>query len=665
MFSEINLLYSNIMYRQYSLRLVLIVTTFLLSAGSFSAFAEDLFLDPLEVDRENFRKAEHALKKRQYGQYYKLLQKLDGYILKNYLEYSYLKKRIAITPEVVLQQFIDNNKHTPLSLKLQENWLHYLARKKDWQNFHAVYDESTRSKKLKCYRLNNLIKSSYEQAPLMAEVQELWLTGKRLPSACNPVFKAWQKAGHMTDDLIWARIKLAMDKRSISLARSLGKLLPKRERKWVRRWEAVHWKPARELRRINYPVETPVARNIVKHGVIRLAYRDPEAAMAQWQTLSKKFRFFPEDENRVYRMLGVLAAQWHLPVALDWLGKVAATPDDERLRVWQINAALRAGEWHTARHYLSALPEQLKKENQWQYWLARVEEESGHWKLAQPIYAKLSRIRSYYGFLAADRLDLDYDMQHQKIKAAHGEAQALGSRPGIKAAKELYYLGKTVDARRQWNYLIKKMNNRELQIAAVVAREWGWYDRAIYTVNKSDHLDDLDLRFPVLHRNLVQANADRTGIDAEWIYGVMRQESAFVADARSPAGALGLMQLMPRTGRQVGRKLKMRIRNNATILKIENNLKLGASYLKTVLDGKKGNQVLATASYNAGPHRVKRWLPDNQILPADVWVDSIPYDETRNYVKNVLGYTAVYEHRLGGKPTRLFDRMPSVEPYSK
>jgi len=650
------------MCRQSCRQFVLYITAILLISGNSAVFSEDLFLDPRETDRANFLKAEAALNARQYEQYYKIMRDLDGYILKNYLEYKYLSKRISITPEVVLQQFIANNKHTPLSLKLQEKWLQYLADQKKWEKFLVVYDKNTHSKKLNCYRLNYLVKSSYEQAPLMDEVQELWLTGERLPRACNPVFEAWQKAGHMTDDLIWARIKLAMDERSISLARNLGKLLPRRDRVWVNRWEAVHWNPQRELSRINYRIETPVARNIVKHGIVRLAYRDPEAAMAQWQLLSKKYRFFPEDENYVYRMLGVLAAQWHLPVALDWLGKVAASPGDDTLRVWQINAALRAGEWQTARHYLSALPDRLKKENQWQYWLARVEEESGHWQLARPIYAKLSKERSYYGFLSADRLDLGYDMQHQRIEAAKGEAQALGERPGIKAAKELYHLGKVVDARRQWNWMIQKMNNRELQIAALVAREWGWYDRAIYTVNKSDHLDDLDLRFPILHRTLVEASADRTGIDPEWIYGVMRQESAFVEDARSPAGALGLMQLMPKTGRQVGRKLKMRIRNNATILKIENNLMLGASYLKAVLDRTNGSQVLATASYNAGPHRVKKWIPENKSLPADIWVDTIPFNETRNYVKNVLGYTAVYEHRLGEKPTRLFDRMPTVKP---
>ncbi len=650
------------MYRQYLRLLVLMASTILLLGASASVFADELFLDPQEVDRANFRKAEQALKNRRYAKYHIILRELDDYILKNYLVYSYLSKRIAITPDVVLQQFIDDNKHTPLSIKLQKKWLHYLANRKKWDTFIAVYDDSIRDKKLKCYRLKYLIKNSYEQASLMSEVEELWLTGRRLPSACNSVFKAWQSAGHMTDDLIWARIKLAMDKRSISLARSLAKLLPRRERVWARRWEAVHWNPQRELRRVNYKVDTPVARTIIKHGVVRLAYRDPEAAMEQWQLLSKRFHFFPEDDNYVYRMLGILAAQWQLPVALDWLDKVPAAPGDDKLRVWRINAALRAGEWDTARFYLSALPDRLKKENQWRYWLARVEEESGRWQQAQPIYASLSKVRSYYGFLAADRLDLDYAMQHQSIEAARDEAQAMNARPDIKAAKELYYLGKIVDARRQWNWMIKKMNNRELQVAAVLAREWGWYDRAIYTVNKSDHLDDLDLRFPVLYRNLVEANADRTGIDPEWIYGVMRQESAFIVDARSPAGALGLMQLMPKTGREVGRKLKMRIRNNATILKIENNLILGASYLKTVLDRKNGSQVLATAAYNAGPHRVKKWMPENQSIPADIWVDTIPYDETRNYVKNVLGYTAVYEYRLGEKRTRLFDRMPAVTP---
>ncbi|MFV1993577.1 MAG: hypothetical protein ACC635_06720, partial [Acidiferrobacterales bacterium] len=154
--------------------MVLTASTSLLLVANAGVFADELFLDPQEVDRANFRKAEQALKNRQYNKYYTILRELDDYILKNYLVYSYLSKRIAITPDVVLQQFIDDNKHTPLSIKLREKWLHYLANKKKMDTFIAVYDDSTRSKKLKCYRLKYLIKNSYEQASLMAEVEELW-----------------------------------------------------------------------------------------------------------------------------------------------------------------------------------------------------------------------------------------------------------------------------------------------------------------------------------------------------------------------------------------------------------------------------------------------------------------------------------------------------------
>ncbi|MFQ5760491.1 MAG: lytic transglycosylase domain-containing protein, partial [Acidiferrobacterales bacterium] len=194
------------------------------------------------------------------------------------------------------------------------------------------------------------------------------------------------------------------------------------------------------------------------------------------------------------------------------------------------------------------------------------------------------------------------------------------------------------------------------------ARQWGWHDRVVYTLSKSGHRHDLDLRFPLLYRPMVETNAEANNLDPSWIFGVMRQESAFVPDARSSAGALGLMQLMPRVGRATARKLKLRIRSNDVILKVENNLRLGAAFLKNMLRRYKGHQMLATAAYNAGPTRVRGWLPQSAAIDADAWVETIPFEETRDYVKNVMAYTAVYDHRLGRRPVRLCQRMPSVAP---
>ena len=236
------------------------------------------------------------------------------------------------------------------------------------------------------------------------------------------------------------------------------------------------------------------------------------------------------------------------------------------------------------------------------------------------------------------------------------------ARPGIQMARELFTLGDTTAARRQWAWITRRLNQRELAVAAVLAKHWGWYDRAILTVAKSDHLDDLELRFPVLYREIVEANAQHNNIDPDWVYGVLRQESAFVSDARSEAGALGLMQLMPRTGQMTGRRINLLLPNNHAILNVENNVKLGTSYLRTVLDVNRGNQVLATASYNAGPNRVREWLPQQAPLESDAWVDSVPYNETRNYIKNVLAFTTVYGYRLETVVRRLTERMPIVLP---
>jgi soluble lytic murein transglycosylase len=232
-------------------------------------------------------------------------------------------------------------------------------------------------------------------------------------------------------------------------------------------------------------------------------------------------------------------------------------------------------------------------------------------------------------------------------------------------AQELYTLGNIVEARRQWQWTTRRMNNRELQVAAVLAGQWGWHDRAILTVSKSEHQDDLELRFPLLYRDLIETYAARQGLDAGWVYGVVRQESAFVVDARSEAGALGLMQLMPATGRLTGRRLNIAAESTHSILDIQNNLRLGAGYLKEMLDRYRGNQVLATASYNAGPNRITEWLENGEALDAEIWVETIPYNETRDYVKNVLAYTTVYENRLGVRTTRLKSRMPAVALPSK
>ena len=216
------------------------------------------------------------------------------------------------------------------------------------------------------------------------------------------------------------------------------------------------------------------------------------------------------------------------------------------------------------------------------------------------------------------------------------------------------------DARREWNHLLPRLNEDQLLRAAKLAEEWGWHDRVIMTLARARYWDDLEMRFPLAHQQTVLNQARDQQIDPAWAFAVIRQESAFIHDARSHAGALGLMQLLPRTARSVARSLRMPMHGKWDILDVDNNITLGVRYLRKVKDRFDGHPVLATAAYNAGGSNVRRWLPEGQVQPADLWIESVPFGETRKYLQRVLTYTVIYQQRLGRQPAPMLERMPPV-----
>lgn len=615
----------------------------------------------LDEQRKDYFAAQEALRARDLKRFQQLQDRLRDYLLHGYLEYELLKDRVATTPPAQLREFLRAHADAPIADQIRRKWLHHLADRGDWATFMEEYRDLDDDHELRCRRLGHLLRAGNAADDTAADLRKLWLTGNRLPAVCEEVFSQWNKTGGLDSALVWQRIRLAMERRNLSFAEHLANFLDSKDRVWVRRWTAVHRDPARELSKIDFPVETELARTIVAYGVMRLGQRDPQVAMEEWNRLKRKFSFSESDEHYVMRSLGLLAAQGHLPLAAEWLAAVPAA-QDENARHWRVRAAMRAEQWALANSFIAALTPGEQAESQWRYWRARVWQKLGMEAKAQEALRALAAERGYYGFLAADRIGKDYSMQHVGVAVTPEEVSAMLARRGIQLAQELFAIGETIPARRQWAFATKRMSNRELQVAAVIAAQWGWYDRAILTMSRTDNLDDLELRFPLLYRQMVEASAEANRIDPAWVYGVMRQESAFVSDARSPAGALGLMQLMPQTGRSTGRALKLSIKNDDAILRIENNLRLGAHYLRLVLDQHRGHPVLATAAYNAGPNRLKDWLPKEEPLDADIWIDTIPFTETRNYVKNVLAFTTVYNHRLGLVATRMQQRMPPVTP---
>ena len=264
----------------------------------------------------------------------------------------------------------------------------------------------------------------------------------------------------------------------------------------------------------------------------------------------------------------------------------------------------------------------------------------------------MAQSRHYYGFLAASYLNKPVNFQNIPLVITAEEKALVTQSPEAKRALEFFAIGRFHHARLEWNYWLSKLNKRDKLVASKVATEMQWYDRAIFTLAKVGYLNDVNLRFPLGFETEIKHYAGNQKINPAWAFAITRRESSFMSDANSPAGAKGLMQIMPATAKQLARKKV----SNQYLFKAKNNIKLGTKYLRNLLDRHHGNQVLATAAYNAGPHRVKSWLKDAKPLPADVWIETIPFKETREYVKSVLAYQQIYQDKVGQKGS-LFDQI--------
>jgi soluble lytic murein transglycosylase len=613
----------------------------------------------LDQQRKDFSEARKAVRQGAISRYKKLLKGLQDYPLKPYLEYEDLKRRLSQQSVNTVHAFLEANQDSPLHNRLRLQWLKTLARQGRWKQFVADYRDLNNTE-LACQYAHALQKLD-KQPQARIEAEALWLTGKSQPGACDAVFKNWRASGAATPELIWERIRLAMHKRRPSLARYLAKFLGPAERTWVERWYRMYRRPARMLDHPALQKDTPLVREILLHGLERLARLDAAEAAKRWSEIRSRYTFSQEDIGKLERRIGLSAATQGLADAHELLNRVDISWTDETVHQWRVRSALRAENWNAALLGIDAMPTEMAQQQTWQYWRARALEKLGFKKQANEIYTTLSTRHNYHSLLAADRLGVSYSLEGTPLTSTEAELEQIRSLPGIRRAEELYHVGLKVDARREWHHTIANFNKRQLQVAAVLANRWNWHDRVVFTIGRTDTLDDLKLRFPIVYEKQVRRHARRNNIDTAWVFGILRQESAYMSDARSHAGALGLMQLMPRTARYEARKLKLPLRNRYEILNVDKNIRLGTAHLKRVLDINKGNKVLATASYNAGAQRVKSWLPKDNELDADIWIETMPFNETRNYVKKVMATMAIFEKHLGEPVSPLKERLIEIK----
>ena len=403
----------------------------------------------------------------------------------------------------------------------------------------------------------------------------------------------------------------------------------------------------------------------MRHGLKRLSRRNLTAAHNLWLDIKDSYAYGSDLHDEVERNFALRAAYKHDDRATTWMYQLPKDLIDPSTSMWRTRSALRSLDWDLVLRGIAMLNEKEKAETQWQYWKARALSEKGLRSEAERLYQNIAGERSYYGFLAADKLSLPYNIVDEPVHYDAQELEKIAQTPSIIRAGELLQVGQLTDARREWNYATKNYSLRQNQIAASLAHQWGWHDYAIRTIAKGQYFDDLGIRFPMPFTAQVNKYAIIRSLEPAFVYGIIRRESAFNPQARSPVGARGLMQLMPATAKQVSKQLKIRAPSRQDLYTPSFNINLGSKYIGDMLSKFNGNRALASAAYNAGPHRVNAWLPEKNKLPADVWVDTIPFTETREYVRAIFAYTAMFEWKLNQSPTRLSVHLQPIYPAPK
>jgi soluble lytic murein transglycosylase len=612
----------------------------------------------LTRQRSVFVQAERAINSGQTTRFRDLLRDLHGYPLLPYLEYAELSRRLNRLDHKEIAAFEGRYPDAPLTSRLHTSWLASLAAGRRSEELIKYYQPGG-SVTLECQYRAALIRQGRSNEALRG-VEALWLVGQSQPDACDTVFAAWESSGKLTQAVIWQRIRLAMEAGNTRLAEHLGKRLPATDRPWVQLWTKVIRDPTLVFAQDRFQTDHSMRSHILTHGIVRMGYRDPQRATKGWDELKNRYSFTPEQRAQVERTLALLLAQSKDPEALPRLEAVGENAATARIREWRVRAALDQRNWVAVLTAIETLSAEEQSDTRWRYWRGRALEALGFVDAAREIYADLSTTRNYHSFLAADRIGANYELENAPLQLAARDMRRLEEVPGIARSRELYKLQRTVDARREWEYTMQRLDGQSMAHAAKLAEEWGWHSNAIFTAARSGYWHDLDLRFPVLYEKSVLSGAKEFNIEAAWIYGIVRQESAFMVDARSPRGAMGLMQLLPSTARSVAPRAKTSLRRSNELFSPEKNIQLGSAYLQQVRGTLNDHPVLATAAYNAGPTKVRNWIPEREQIPADLWIETIPYDETRDYVERVMAYTVIYDWQLTGHPMRLREFMPPV-----
>ena len=581
---------------------------------------------------------------------------LQGHVLAPYAEYWALTLRLEDAAAREVEAFRERHAGSYLAERLHLAWLKELGRRGDWpafeREFAGLRDDDL---ELRCYGWSARLARGDDSA--YAETEAVWREPRDLPAGCDRLAARLVADARPGVEALWDRVQLLLENGKLAAAKRTLAYLPKGEYHDERLLQLAASSPQRLLARPPANLERRATREMLRFAFVRLARTDPRPA-AEILKGSRAEAFGDAERRALWGRIAYEGARRHIADALDWYREAEGAPLNDDHLAWKARAALRAGDWSLVREAIDAMSRAAHRDPAWTYWYARALQAQGSAEGARAYFLKIAGDPHFYGMLAAEELGEGLSIPEPFHTASEAEVAAIGRHPGLVRALALYRLELRSEATREWNFSLRGMDDAQLLAAAELARRAEVFDRAINTADRTTHRHNFQVRYLAPFREVFSAQARAFELEEAWVLGLVRQESRFIVKAKSSVGAQGLMQLMPATARWVAKRNGMQHFSQGRVAEVPINVALGTSYLRLVLDDL-GHALLASAAYNAGPGRARRWR-DVRPLEGAIYAETIPFNETRDYVKKVMANTMYYSQLIGGKLIPLKDRLGQI-----
>ena len=604
--------------------------------------------------RQNYKKWQNTYQSLSFDEQQALLKQLKNYSLYPYATVQFFQNNIKKVSPQSVSEFVKKYDDFPLTSSLTQAYLNELSNRQDWDAIVSFPKDNSITANCQ-YQYAKLQKN--DDKSVLDNVESIWLTGKELPSACDPLLDAWSKSGKLTSDLILLRVELVLENNNVKLARYLTNLLDDNYKTTKNHLLAVFDNP-RKLKEFSKNIKTSsFTKKIVLASYPRLIKADKNFASTLLPQLIKQQNLTNEEQNRLKsRLANSYFSDSVTTEQSKWRDNYLTKSHDTALVEKRIRMAIDANNDKDIEHWIKQLTPEDQLKEEWQYWHARVLLNSKKTNEAKNILKTLTNKRGFYGMVSAQTLNQPYSINNLSKKMPTAEISSLKTKydqqPFVIRIKELRFQGMLAESKQEWRYILKKQaqDNEYLDLAKYAYHN-GWGDLSIQATISGKLWDNWTERLPIMYQKLYNEALKDKAIPLSYALAITRQESAFDTTIQSPVGASGLMQLMPATAKETAKKVTNISYNSPNqLFEPATNVYLGTYFLNSVYLQNDSNRILSSAAYNAGPNRVKKWLNNsNGKLDAVAFIESIPFNETRNYVKSVLVYDYIYQHILGNK----------------